>query len=95
MTVKKQCSNSPCIQEVSIALINLGMKNISDKLDNTNKILLDFIKTIEEDKKNYVTQKEHIEVKTRLQELTAKLWSINIYILLAVIWVTLTFIFKN
>ncbi len=92
MPVKKtDCNDKSCIQQTNIALINQGMDNLSKKLDESNKIMTDFIHEIKE---NFVTQKEHTEVKTKLKELTDKLWNINLYVLLAIIWVVIAFNLK-
>jgi hypothetical protein len=42
----------------------------------------------------YTTKKEHEEVRSQLEKFKDKIWSINLYILLAVIWWALALIVK-
>ena len=44
---------------------------------------------------NYVTQKEHIVVKSELEKLKDKLWNINFYIIVSVLWAVLVLIFNK
>jgi len=65
---------SDCIQETNIQLIQQSMKVISDKVNETNQLVKEFIKEIKE---NYVTKIEHDVIKTQIKNQSSEIQKID------------------